>query len=55
VAGFGLARWLNADISAWYEGKELILGCAVIGLLAGSFVLGKLLARETPPPAQATA
>jgi high-affinity nickel-transport protein len=55
VAGFGLARWLNADISAWYEGKELILGCAVIGMLAGSFVLGKLLARETPPPAQATA
>jgi hypothetical protein len=35
VAGFGLARWLRADISHWYEGKELILGIAVIVVLTG--------------------
>ncbi|MBI5899140.1 MAG: nickel transporter [Rhodocyclales bacterium] len=48
VAGFGLARWLNADISAWYEGKELAVGVAVVALLAASFMAGKLLARDAP-------
>jgi high-affinity nickel-transport protein len=46
VAGFGLARWLHADLSAWYEGKELAVGMAVVALLAASFVVGNLLARE---------
>jgi high-affinity nickel-transport protein len=45
VAAFGLARWLRADISQWYEGKELLVGAAVILLLAGSFLLGNWLAR----------
>lgn len=48
VAGFGLARWLNADLSYWYQGKELLVGAAVIALLAASFVLGNWLAREAP-------
>jgi high-affinity nickel-transport protein len=47
VAGFGLARWLHADISQWYEGKELLIGIGVIALLASSFVLGSWLARGT--------
>ncbi|MCX7155705.1 MAG: nickel transporter [Rhodocyclales bacterium] len=45
VAGFGLARWLRADVSHWYEGKELMVGAGVIVLLATSFVLGSMLAR----------
>lgn len=45
VAAFGLARWLRADISHWYEGKELAVGVAVIVLLGASFVLGNWLAR----------
>lgn len=52
VAGFGLARWLHADLSAWYEGKELAVGMAVVVLLAASFVVGNLLAREAPPNAR---
>ena len=55
VAGFGLARWLNADISSWYEGKEILMGTAVIALLAGSFVLSNLLVRDTQPPAASAA
>ncbi|HZX16368.1 MAG TPA: nickel transporter [Pseudomonas sp.] len=47
VAGFGLARWLHADLSQWYEGKELLVGFGVIALLAGSFVLGDRLARSS--------
>ncbi|MDP2822917.1 MAG: nickel transporter [Sulfuritalea sp.] len=45
VAGFGLARWLNGDVSQWYEGKELLVGVGAIVLLAGSFVVGNWLAR----------
>jgi high-affinity nickel-transport protein len=45
VAAFGLARWLHADISNWYEGKELMVGIGVIVLLTGSFVAGNWLAR----------
>ena len=55
VAGFGLARWLNADLSAWYEGKELLVGGAVITLLAASFALGVVLARDARPPTASAA
>lgn len=45
VAGLGLARWLHADVSQWYEGKELLVGVGVIVLLTGSFLIGNWLAR----------
>lgn len=45
VAAFGLARWLRADISQWYQGRELLIGCGVIVLLTSSFVLGNWLGR----------
>ncbi|KAF0163104.1 MAG: high-affinity nickel-transport protein [Rhodocyclaceae bacterium] len=45
VAAFGLARWLHADVSQWYEGKELLVGVGVIVMLAGSFLIGNGLAR----------
>jgi high-affinity nickel-transport protein len=44
VAGLGLARWLRADISQWYEGRELLVGTGVIILLSASFALGNWLA-----------
>ena len=47
VAGLGLARWRQADIAHWYEGKELLVGCGVIVLIGASFVLGNWLARGT--------
>ena len=45
VAGFGLARWLNADISRWYDGKELLVGVGVIVVVTASFIAGSWLAR----------
>ena len=45
VAAFGLARWLRADVSQWYEGKELLVGVGVIGCLVVSFAVGTRLAR----------
>jgi high-affinity nickel-transport protein len=45
VAAFGLARWLHADVSQWYEGKELMVGVGVIVLLTASFLIGNWLAR----------
>lgn len=53
VAAFALARWLQTDLSHWYEGKELPLGLGVIGLLACSFALGQWLARESQPACSA--
>lgn len=47
IAALALARWLDTDVSAWYEGKELLLGAGLIVLLSGSFVLGNWLARES--------
>lgn len=47
VAGLGLARSLHADVSHWYEGRELLVGAAVLFALAGSFALGTWLARDT--------
>lgn len=47
VAAFGLARYLRADISAWYEGKELAIGVSVIVILAFSFLIGHWLARPS--------
>ena len=46
VAAFGLVRWLHADVSHWYEGKELLVGAGVIILLTCSFAVGNWLARE---------
>jgi high-affinity nickel-transport protein len=52
VAAFGFARWLHADISAWYQGKELGLGLSVIALLGLSFLLGRVLTRPAAAPAR---
>lgn len=45
VAGLGLVRWLRPGVSQWYEGKELLVGLAVIALLTASFIAGNWLAR----------
>jgi len=44
VAALGLLRWLHVDLALWYEGKEIVIGAAVIGLLALSFAASQLLA-----------
>lgn len=45
VAALGLARWLHADVSHWYEGKELLAGAGVIVFLTAAFIVGSWLAR----------
>ncbi|MDP2368477.1 nickel transporter [Rhodoferax sp.] len=50
VAGFGLARWLHADLAAWYNGKELAVGASVIVLLSLSFVAARCLAPQASTP-----
>jgi hypothetical protein len=37
---------MRADVSQWYEGRELVVGAGVIVLLAGSFAIGSWLARS---------
>ncbi len=46
VAGLGAARLLWPMVGAWAEGKELLLGLAVVALLFAAFGLGQWLARQ---------
>jgi high-affinity nickel-transport protein len=46
MAGFGLLRWLREDISAWYQGRELVLGLSVLGLVAITFIAAQAMARQ---------
>ncbi len=48
VAGFGLARHLHADVSSWYEGKEMMVGLTVIFVLGFSYLTGTWLANRMP-------
>ncbi len=50
VAGLGLARWLHADLAAWYDGKELAVGASVILLLTLSFVGARALTPQASTP-----
>lgn len=45
VAAYGLARLVLPGMEVWSEGKELVLGLAVIGVIFASFMLGLRLAR----------
>ncbi len=48
VAAFGAARYFSPGVAAWSEGREMILGMAVVGVVASSFLLARLLARRPP-------
>jgi nickel/cobalt transporter (NiCoT) family protein len=45
VAIYGLARMALPGVEAWGEGRELLLGCAVIVVIFASFIMGLRLAR----------
>ena len=42
----GAARLAAPAFAAWSEGRELVFGAAVIGIVAASFVAGRALARR---------
>ena len=44
IAALGLLRWLHVDMALWYQGKEIVVGAAVIVMLGLSFATGQLLA-----------
>ena len=46
VALLGAARLAAPAFAAWSEGRELVFGAAVIGIVAASFVAGRALARR---------
>jgi high-affinity nickel-transport protein len=45
VAAFGLARVVSPDLAEWCEGRELLFGSGVVGLIAASFLLSLWLTR----------
>lgn len=46
VAVLGAARMTAPAFAAWTEGREPVLGGAVVVIVVGSFLLGRLLARR---------
>ncbi len=47
VAAFGAAKLLSPSINAWSEGKELIVGCALVAIIALSYVAALRLTRRS--------
>ena len=41
VAGLGLSRQLIPEAAAWQDGRELLIGAAVIAVVAGSFLFAR--------------
>lgn len=46
VAGFGIGKYFSPTLDAWSEGKETLLGFAVLAAVAMSFLLALQLARS---------
>jgi high-affinity nickel-transport protein len=46
VAALGVAKLVLPTVESWSEGKELFFGAAVVGVIAGSFVLALWLTRS---------
>jgi high-affinity nickel-transport protein len=49
VAAFGVARYFSPAVEGWTDGRELIIGTAVIAFLGASFLLAVRLARPALP------
>jgi high-affinity nickel-transport protein len=52
VAAFGAAKYFSPAANAWSDGREMMLGFVVIGVVTGSFLLALRLSRRTLLPAQ---
>lgn len=50
---FTLAKVLSADVDAWAEGRELLIGGAIVAGVLVAFVVGMLAARRQRPPVAA--
>jgi high-affinity nickel-transport protein len=46
VAAFGMIKYFAPDVSAWTQGKELIFGLGVVGIVTASFVVALWLVRD---------
>jgi hypothetical protein len=44
-----VVRLLLPEVAAWLDGRELLLGAAVVGVVAAASVLGARVARARPP------
>jgi high-affinity nickel-transport protein len=46
VAAWGAARWFSPAVADWGDGRELALGLGVLGIVAASYAVARLLARR---------
>ena len=52
VAGLGAAKLMSARVEAWFDGRELQVGLAVVAAVAASFVLATVLSRPVKAASQ---
>jgi high-affinity nickel-transport protein len=55
LAGLGAAKYFSGSLEAWFEGRELGMGLAVIAFVAVAFALGMALARRPAGDGRAAA
>lgn len=46
VASFGIAKFVSPEIDAWSAGKELVFGCLLMAIIAGSYFYAVRLTRR---------
>ena len=46
VAGFGAAKFFSPAVDTWSDGKELVFGCLLVAIIAGSYLCAVRLARR---------
>ena len=54
VAGLGVGKWASGTVDGWADGKELIFGVAVIGIVTAGGLVARWLARRDRGAAVAT-
>jgi nickel/cobalt transporter (NiCoT) family protein len=52
VAALGIAKQLAPAVESWTEGKELVFGAVVLGVLLGSYLLAKAWAGPRAQPSR---
>jgi nickel/cobalt transporter (NiCoT) family protein len=48
VAAFGLSKFLSESVDAWADGKELVFGLLVLGIILGGYALARRMHQALP-------
>lgn len=52
VAAFGLSKFASETVDAWADGKELVFGLLVLGMIVGGYALARRMHQALPETAR---